>query len=270
MLFKQPPGREEPPVPLPCGSCTACKLTHARNWALRCDGEASLYAENDFLTLTYDEDHLPPGEYLRQSDVQKFFRRLRKAFPGSHPRYFYCGEYGGKLGRPHYHVLLFNFGFKDKSSLCGEGDHRLYTSETLSKLWPHGFSSIGSVTFQSASYVARYCLKKVGGVEAHKHYQGKPPEYTRMSRRPGIGHDWYKKFKNDVYPSSEIVRDGHAYPPPRYYDTLYEREAPMALELIKADRVRRALERGMNYRRLDAREQIQKSRLALKAPRKLQ
>lgn len=269
MLFKRPPGRDDPPTPLPCGTCTACLLTHARNWAIRCDQEASLHEKNEFLTLTYDDEHLPPCGSLRQIDVQKFFRRLRKTFPSASPRYFYCGEYGDKLGRPHYHVLLFNFSFDDKKILCGEGSNRLYTSATLDSLWGHGFTSIGSVTFQSASYVARYCLKKVRGSEASRHYRDKVPEYTRMSRRPGIGNSWFHQFKSDVYPSSQIVRDGRTYPPPRYYDSLFDKEAPMALELIKADRVRRAVERGMHYRRLIAREQIQKSRLAIKAPRSL-
>jgi len=269
MLFKRPPGRDDPPTPLPCGTCIACGLTHARNWALRCDHEASLHEKNDFLTLTYDDDHLPPGGSLVQSHVQKFFRRLRKSFPDSSPRYFYCGEYGDKLGRPHYHILLFNFSFTDKRPLCGEGEKTLYSSATLDSLWGHGFCSIGSVTFESASYVARYCLKKVRGVEASRHYLGKAPEYTRMSRRPGIGNAWLHQFKNDVYPSSQVVRNGVPYPPPRYYDSLFEKGSPMMMELIKAARVRRAVERGMNFRRLAAHEKIQKSRLAIKAPRSL-
>jgi hypothetical protein len=34
------------------------------------------------------------------------------------------------------------------------------------------------------------------------------PEYTTMSRRPGIAGDWFDKYKDDVYPSDTIHLSG--------------------------------------------------------------
>ena len=100
---------------------------------------------------------------------------------------------------------------------------RLYTSAILNELWSFGFSTIGDVTFESAAYVARYVMKKITGDKAESHYQGRVPEYTTMSRRPGIGKPWFEKFGSDVYPADEVViRGGIVCQPPKYYDSLYD------------------------------------------------
>jgi len=163
--------------------------------------------------------------------MQLFFKRLRKNFPDADPRYYYCGEYGDRFGRPHYHVLLFNFRFDDKLLLKGEGDRALYTSETLTKIWGLGFASIGAVTPESAAYVARYVLKKQEGDTQRE--AGRRPEFTRMSRRPGIGADWIDTFAFDVYPSNVINHSGKNYSVPRYYDARIEKSDPGLIENSK-------------------------------------
>jgi len=245
MLLKEPVfRRDEPPGTLPCGKCQGCLLSRALTWTLRCVQEASLHESNECLTLTYDDDHLPKNNSLSQADIQKFFKRLRKSFPGREPRYYYCGEYGDRKGRPHYHVLLFNFSFDDKVKLSGEGDRALYTSETLTKIWGLGHAAIGSVTPESAAYVARYVLKKQ--VQKRDEEKGRVPEYTRMSRRPGIGAGWIDRFKTDVYPSSLMLHDGKKYSVPRYYDSRVEKIDPSLVETskeIRALAAQRRLER---------------------------
>lgn len=231
-MLKEPHFRRgESPSSLPCGKCQGCLLSRSLTWTLRCVQEASLHQSNECLTLTYDDAHLPENNSLQESDVQKFFKRLRKSFPEADPRYYYCGEYGDRGGRPHYHVLLFNFAFQDKIPFSGEGDRLLSLSETLRKLWGHGNVLIGVVTPESAAYVARYVLKK----QAKKKFikDGRTPEYTRMSRNPGLGAGWIDQFKSDVYPSSEMIHDGKRYSVPRYYDSRVERLDPALVENSK-------------------------------------
>lgn len=226
-------------VELPCGRCIGCRLERSRQWAIRCMHEASLHDENSFITLTYSPEQLPEGETLVLSDMQKFIKRLRKSYSDKKIRYFACGEYGDNFKRPHYHVLLFGFRFDDEEVLC-KGSYELRRSDELERLWPFGFCSIGDVTFESAAYVARYCLKKITGEKADEHYQGRQPEFTTMSRRPGIGRDWLQKFESDVYPSDEVVvRGKHVCRPPRYYDQVLEKEEPAAYREIKAARQRK-------------------------------
>ena len=98
---------------VPCGRCIGCRLERSRQWAMRCVHEASLYKNNCFITLTFNDYYLPKDGSLHVEHFQKFMKRLRKRF-GSGVRYFQCGEYGELLRRPHYHACLFNFDFPDR------------------------------------------------------------------------------------------------------------------------------------------------------------
>ena len=100
-------------VNLPCGQCVGCRLERSRQWAMRCVHESQLYEKNCFITLTYNNDFIPPGNTLVVKHFQDFMKRLRKKY-GDGIRFFHCGEYGEKTGRPHYHAILFNHDFDDK------------------------------------------------------------------------------------------------------------------------------------------------------------
>lgn len=158
--------------------------------------------------------------------------------------YYHAGEYGEKLGRPHYHACIFGIDFKDKVLIKMTNDIPLYKSDTLSRIWGKGFCSVGNVTFESAAYVARYIMKKVGGPEKKEHYEridketgeliNLKQEYTTMSRRPGIGKTWFNKFKQDIFPNDFIVdKNGEKHRVPKYYTNMYEIENPEAMLKIK-------------------------------------
>ncbi|AXH75123.1 MAG: replication initiator protein [Microviridae sp.] len=233
IVFKIAEAYTDRPLSLPCGRCIGCRLEYARQWAVRCMHEASLWDSNCFLTLTYSDAYLPQNGSLRPRDVVLFLKRLRKQY-GAGIRFFQCGEYGEQLARPHHHMLLFNHRFgdavrvRDSVGTNGTGD-ALYSSAELSRLWPWGFAGIGEVTFQSAGYVARYSLKKVRGPDADWHYSGRVPEYLTMSRRPGIGSTWIHRFAADVYPSDELIVNGKVTRPPRYYDNAMTKFRPEAI-----------------------------------------
>lgn len=203
---------------------------------MRCVHEASLYERNCFITLTYNDEHVPPGGGLQVKDFQDFMKRLRFRY-GSGIRFFHCGEYGEKFSRPHYHACLFNFDFPDKELWKNERDVKLYRSEALEDLWEdRGFCTVGDVTFESAAYVARYITKKVTGDRADAHYGDRRPEYTTMSRRPGIGKGWFERFASDVFPSDEVVVRGKEMKPPKYYDRLFEVAYPSDYAKVKLKR----------------------------------
>lgn len=251
MVFKEEQGLDYTEMEIPCGKCIGCRLEKSRQWALRCVHEASLYDKNCFITLTYRPEDLPPTGSLIKQDFQKFMKRLRKRFPGTRIRYFMCGEYGtdddqpSRLGRPHYHACLFNFDFDDRELYSVRDNIRLYTSETLDKIWGKGFCTIGDVTFDSAAYVARYVMKKITGEQAENHYQkinygtGEIneviPEYITMSRRPGIGREWFNQFKNDLK-KDFITHNGVKMKPPKYYDAIFDQEDPDHYDQVKEKR----------------------------------
>lgn len=253
VFFNPRQGYHDQLIELACGQCMGCRLERSRQWAIRMSHEAACYDRNCFITLTYRDECLPPHGSLDVKHFQDFMKRLRFRF-GSGIRFFHCGEYGEKFARPHYHACLFNFDFPDKKLWRTVRENRLFTSEALEQLWPFGFSTVGEVTFESAAYVARYVTKKVTGRLAEDHYGVRKPEYTTMSRRPGIGRPWFEKFRSDVYPSDQVVLRGRAMRPPKFYDSLFEVAYPSDFAKVKARRRKSGLKYKEELFRLSNRD----------------
>ena len=136
VVFTERKGDVVRSLQLPCGKCLGCRLERSRQWAMRCMHEASLYERNCFITLTYNDAHLPANRNLEYSDFQKFMKRFRKRFPSTKIRFYMAGEYGEKFGRPHFHACIFNFDFPDRKYLKTTGSgSKLYTSKLLESLW---------------------------------------------------------------------------------------------------------------------------------------
>jgi hypothetical protein len=243
-------------------------------WMARIIHESELHAHrkgNCFITLTYDDEHIPQDWSLRKKDFQNFMKRLRKKHKHK-IRFFHVGEYGSickhglpaatdydsnpehrcptcNVGRPHYHAILFNHDYNDLIEVGGRRDHIHYTSPSLTKTWGHGHTQVGTLTPQSAGYVARYCLKKVNGVRQDEHYQNLDPttgevtfvhpEYATMSRRPGIGREWFDRYQSDVFPSDETPVPGKGIVPsvPRYYTEILKEQNPELHDEIKQRRL---------------------------------
>lgn len=266
VVFNRQEGLVDRPVQVPCGRCIGCRLEYSRQWAVRCMHEASLYEKNCFVTLTYDDKHLPKNSVglatLRPDDFVLFMKRLRK-LKGPGVRFFQAGEYGD-LGRPHHHCLLFNCWFDDAVVWRESGERSLYRSKELERLWPYGYSSFGKVTFESSAYVARYTVKKVVGVGAEAHYCGRVVEFCTMSRRPGIGRGWLERYCSDVYPKGELVmRGGVVSKPPRYYDDYFSTLSPDVVRRLKLLRQRVVESKPDSWHSLSDKEAIVKSEKAI-------
>lgn len=211
--------------------------------------EKRSWRKNCFVTLTYDNAHLPPGGTLVPEHLRNFMKRLRKA-RGAGVRFYACGEYGELNCRPHYHAILFNCDFPDQLFHSRNGrDEPLYTSAELLGLWDNGNHLIGDVTFESCAYVARYVVKKITGKRADDHYAvidgdgvvyDRTPEFARMSRRPGLGTRYYERFGQEVRDHDTIVVDGREVSPPRFYDKATEQLSSKMWNDIRRKRKRRA------------------------------
>lgn len=227
---------------VPCGQCLGCRMARSKEWAIRIMHEAKMHQENCFLTLTYED----APHSLNLKHFQNFMKRLRKKYAPKTIRLFHCGEYGqvyttpgdptsepvkhhaypekNAIGRAHYHAILFGHDFHDKEFYkLNRHQQTLSTSPTLSRIWKHGFATIGNVTEESAAYTARYIFKKITGDLSNTYYTKLDqygelheinPEYVTMSRKPGIGHSWLDKYGEDIYAYDECVINGkkHQYP----------------------------------------------------------
>lgn len=239
---------------LPCGQCIGCRLERSRQWAVRCLHESKLHEENSFVTLTYSDENLPSNGSLVYKHFQLFMRRMRKSL-GAPVRFYMAGEYGEQYGRPHYHALLFGKDFSDKKYFkSGKFGDALFTSRELDSYWRLGQCLVGTVTIQSAGYIARYCMKKVTGQFAEQYYGDRVPEFNRMSLKPGIGAGWFEKYYLNWYPVGRVVVDGRAQGPPRYYDVLFGRIDPDALEQLRYERS--VLARSRSWDNTDARLRV--------------
>jgi len=261
---------------LACGRCNGCRLERARHWAIRITHEASLYdGRNSFITLTYDEAHLPSDGSLHYSHFQRFMREVRREFGPT--RFFMCGEYGEDKHRPHYHAGLFGCDFRAdrKFKRVTDAGFRVYTSAVLSKLWTRGDHEIGDLTPESAAYMARYTFKKISGPRGDAHYETvdrdtgeicwRVPEFCHMSLKPGIGSRWFDRFQCDVFPHDRVVLNGKIGSVPRYYYTLLKRVDPDMLENVQQERLMRAAARGgedTTVERLADREKVTEARLS--------
>lgn len=283
IVFKKPKNKNYENVYYPCGGCKDCRLNKAKEWGIRCYHESLQFDSNCFITLTYSDQCLPENNSLNKIDFENFMKKLRRKYKGFMAvsyknkvrfpiRYFHCGEYGDKNGRPHHHACLFNFDFEDKKFYKEVNGNKLYISESLDKLWskeikefdiPYydrkdvyyyrrkyyvklGYCLIGDVTFQSACYIARYIMKKINGKMAEHYYRrvneltGEvymlTQEYVSMSTMPGLGQTWFNKFKDDAYNFDHVVINGKKYKVPKYYDKMMEKENPFLLEDLKIKR----------------------------------
>lgn len=229
---------------IPCHNCYACKLNYSKDWAIRCICECLESPGNNYwLTLTYDEEHLPIAEFITYKKYAKkgreytwetientgevtwfegnlvpehintFLNSLRKYYERKgHTgiKYFYCGEYGSENHRPHYHMILFNCPLNPLDFYDNDIDqeyHASWRSHEIDKYWNKGFVRISEIEFANAAYTARYSMKKlIDGSKTEEYYaeQGKIKEFIRMSRMPGIGTRYYEKHKEHIYENDEM------------------------------------------------------------------
>lgn len=188
-----------------CGQCLPCRINRSRVWSHRIMLEALQYTDNCFLTLTYDDAHLPAGESLVPADFRDFLKRLRNSHYPRQLRYFGVGEYGDGLQRPHYHAILFNYptcvrGGSDysssRTSCCS-------TCDNVRSIWGKGFVHLGKVEDKSSAYVCGYVVKKMTASDDPRLF-GRHPEFARMSRMPGIGFSAMHEVANVVMGNDEL------------------------------------------------------------------
>ncbi|AXH75070.1 MAG: replication initiator protein [Microviridae sp.] len=236
-----------------------------------------MHSVSCMLNLTYEDAWLPEHGQLWKDDLQRFFKRLRKA--GFKFRYVASGEYGEKNRRPHFHIALFGVDFSGDRRVFGRSNtgDRTFVSDAVSRAWHKGNHLICTLNFETAAYIARYIMKKAKGTHVAEPLAVlddgeiiRPnPEFLIMSK--GIGKSWFREFfMSDVFPRASVITSkGSSAPVPRYYKTLLkEVGADLALDMqfrstarADMDLERNAFE-NLPHRKV-ARKTVSDSRLSL-------
>lgn len=209
-----------------CRKCIECMQTRANQWALRGHFELKEHTQNCFITLTYDTNPIR----LHKEHLQNFIKRLRKKIYPSKIKYFSAGEYGDQMLRPHYHMIIFGYDFKDKEYLRkSQSDLPIYESKELTSLWPYGISIIQDANVNTIRYAAKYNAKQKNVLPEHlQNY----PEFNTMSQNLGIN-PILKNMKTYLL-TDEIYIDGFSYKIPdiilqKYSEITYKNQ----IEAIK-------------------------------------
>lgn len=201
-----------------CGKCLFCRKRKSYELSARCVLHASMYKQNCFITLTYDENRSGYHNDLDYSDIQKFKKRLRR-----HCEYhfkkkievFNVHEYG-KNGKKHWHLIVFNHDFKDKKLFTVKNHIPIYTSKELEELWPYGFNTIGDVTTASAMYQAQYCEKDF-------RYGHQGTKKKSKSQHKGIGAPYFRANYKQILSLGYVPIDGKKMPVPRAFEKIADR-----------------------------------------------
>lgn len=246
--YQVKPG-EDVSLQVPCGKCLGCKADEAMSWAIRCHNEASLHKQSCFVTLTYNDENLPPT--LVKRDLQNFFRHIRDQ--GQKIRYLACGEYGDSTNRPHYHACIFGTDFRNGTEFSVNDE--LYAVPGVSEIWGKGNVLLAEFNMATACYTAGYVVKK--------NREKKDDSFRIMSRRPGLGVEWLAKHWPDVLRTKSIVVEGKELPcPPSYI-----RKAQEVAEKIEGPSIVSVLEpvkqaRLDRFMKMDIEKRIDKHREA--------
>lgn len=202
-----------------CGKCLFCRKKKAYELACRCVLHASLYNENCFLTLTYDEKKEGYHNVLDYSDIQRFKKRLRsyvsRNFNGRKIEIFNVHEYG-KNRKKHWHLVVFGFDFEDKEIFTYKNGIPLFKSKRLQSLWNAGFGSIGDVTEASAMYQAQYMEK-----DFKNHFGAS--QFRSKSQHSGIGKKYFLNHYRQILRLGFIPINGRRLPVPRYFERLADK-----------------------------------------------
>lgn len=220
---------------LSCQKCVACVQNRRSGWFLRLKNEEKRALSVWFITLTYDDENLPIGKMeiptLVKSDLQKFFKRLRKMMFGSKSKgkyfkYYAVGEYGDKVQRPHYHIILFLKEMEQKQ-----------ISDYVEKCWKMGRNQVEPAGIGSYGYVAGYII---GSLDDHyvipKEDRFNDRVFACMSK--GIGEEYINKWKEwhkEDYESRSysVIEDGVKVPLPRYYKDKIFKEEEKRIQVIE-------------------------------------
>lgn len=280
---------------IPCRNCIGCRLDYSREWANRGYLESKKSEDNYFITLTYDEEHLPIDESittsegktytrseewkgnLRPEHLKKFIHDIRQYFYRKNKKqrikYLACGEYGTENKRPHYHIILFDCPFTPNDMYNPRiiDKEIYYQNRIIEKYWKRGLSNVTVASWNTIAYVARYVTKKQYGhnAEDERAQKGQIAEFIRVSN--GIGKEYWEQNKEKILKTDSItIKNGkgvHTTKPPRYFYRLLQKENREAYEDIKKrreqqnDNTQKARDRTHTYGRLGELENQERTKI---------
>lgn len=239
---------------VPCQKCLPCKINKTSEWQMRILMELKTNPVASFVTLTYNNENLPKDRSLHKEELSAFNKAFRQDFDKP-IKFFACGEYGDSperltyfgddvepelIKRPHYHSIMFGVDNSEKTRhILYDNWHKCDSYKFFGKNW---FKTVGSVTPDSAAYVAGYCQKKLFGKMAEEEYGAKQYPFQLQSKR--IGEEYFlqniEQYKKDGF----IYFRGSFHPIPKVWKDKFELEIPVD---VMYENLKRQVEKYNEY-----------------------
>lgn len=184
-----------------CNSCLACLAYRQGGWLVRLRQEMKDSGGAYFVTLTYDDEHLPmftpkawnvldrtPVPCVSKKDIQKLHMDMRKRFQQGfytdrslvpfggkpitidlssfvHFKFYLTSELGPEGKRPHYHGLYFHL-----------PEDPFLVENLFRTLWGKGFVYVEPAQTEAAgAYVTKYLIN-----DSFVPFPSEDPDYPRM------------------------------------------------------------------------------------------
>lgn len=196
-------------TPFPCGQCLHCRINLSQIWSTRIKMERNLWPDSLFITLTYNDEHLPIERgtpTLNPDHYTKFLKKFRNYVYPRKIRTFGVGEYGKITSRPHLHIIIFN-------SKIGD-EHLVKQAWLDNKGKEIGFIDCDYLTDGLSDYISGYVVDKLierGQIDVRVY-----PPFMRASR--GNTKSICAKFKGGIgagyayYVSYQILQNKYVTP----------------------------------------------------------
>lgn len=149
-----------------CGHCSQCMNEKSNNWVIRNYYESLTATKACFITLTYAEN----PKILIKKHLQDFLKRLRRHIEyhkinnNDKLRFFGNGEYGTLRGRPHFHIIVYNWeDYKENLKFGGfnKKGNPYFFSKTINETWKFGRTTYQFFEQHEIPYIALYeCAKE--------------------------------------------------------------------------------------------------------------
>lgn len=282
LVFARPPGHSGAWMPVPCNECLSCQVKRASEMAARIYLETLAFEGRSepglswFVTATYSPEHLPADGELVEAEAQRFIDTVRKSLRRKYGRewrlrYVYCAERGGTTGRAHFHFIFWGLPLEDRKPHKRSGEHELYSSAWLDRLWGKGFCLSGPVTPGACEYVAAYTVQSsMGRVAAPTVLDPATGElrelrrpYARYSTHPGIGAEFFDKYGDQIRPGNDyVVINGVKRGVPRYFLERMKASRPEDADALLERRVDAACDPATRWNRTPERLRVREVCLA--------
>ena len=193
-----------------CGYCEQCINSRCNDWVVRNYWESKAHEKISFVTLTYKESPI----ILVRKDFQDWKKRFRIELDrttSEKVRFFECGEYGSRYGRPHAHFIIY--GWTDENAKYFKINKKkqiVYVSEIINETWGLGFTSYQKFNANEIPYITLYNTPQEDFKRAYKLTHEKVKKLRELALNPRMNENQRKNLIEELNAQERALDEENA------------------------------------------------------------